>query len=318
MTSGIRIRPRFWLAPDKTGARWNWAPLSLIFRKQRLPQRPITGAPASLVSFFRAVSFLSGNNHFHTHESKQILRRSVHHLHFSIARYAAKHPASAKELRRPEATVLSVSMRERSIEKHLRSRILHERQESFTSARHLREFTTQAAEVHGPGARTIEPMIASPAQRLLMPPRLFRSRIGGPASPQAEGHREPRRIIRGNTLDVVVGERVTPRLRRMALPSTPPSSVTFRPRSVEQVWRQPPQQPSRESSREKHPLTTASQTTTAEAPVHTRVGASPAAPTTVPVFAPTKLEGPALERLADDIRKRIERHLRIERERRGI
>jgi hypothetical protein len=317
MTSESRIRPRFWLAPDNTGRRWGWAPLSLIFRKQRLPQHPIPGAPGSLVSFFRAVSFPSGTNHFHTHQSKQIFRRSVHHLHFSIARDAAKQPASEKELRRPEATVLRVSLRERSIEKHLHSRILREQLQSFTSARHLRQITTQVAEVHGPGARKIEPLIGSPAQRQLMPPRLFRLRIGGPASPGPEGHREPRRAIRGKTVEMVA-ERVTPRLRRMALPSPPASSSPFRPRSVEQVWRQPPQQGAQGLSREKHPLTTAPQATMAESPVHTRVGPSPEAPVTVPVFVPTKLEEPAMERLADDIRKRIERHLRIERERRGI
>jgi hypothetical protein len=33
---------------------------------------------------------------------------------------------------------------------------------------------------------------------------------------------------------------------------------------------------------------------------------------------PGKVEGPTMERIAEDVMKRIERHLRIERERRGL
>jgi hypothetical protein len=313
----IRIRPRFWLALRTMHTRWSWVPLSLIFRKQRLPERLTPGAPGSQTSWFRAFSFVSHNNHFYAYEKNKIVRRSVQHRHFSVARATVERPASAGALGHRNITVLNMPLRERSVETQLRSSILRDHRQSFTIERQLREITKQVAEVQGQGARPIESMTAAPAQRLLTPPRLFRPRIGDPSSSRPESHREPFRAIHRKTFDLLVEEQITPRLRREELPAAPDPGFRFSPRLVEQVWRQP-KQSSPEPSSERPALPTVSQTIIAESPVPTRIAPSGLTPATMPVLVPTKIEGPAMERLAEDVMKRIERHLRIERERRGI
>jgi len=313
----IRIRPRFWLALRTAGTRWGWVPLSLIFRKQRLPERLTLLAPASQTSLFRTFPFVSQNNHFYAYQKNRIIRHSVQHQHFSVARAIVERPASARALVHPKITVLGMPLRERSVETQLRNWILRDHRQSFTIDRHLREITKQGAEVQGQGARPTESKIAAPAQWRLTPPRLFRPRIGDPSSSRLESHREPLRAIHRKTFDLLVEEQIIPRLRRMELPFLPDPGFPFSPRLVEQVWRQP-KQPSRESSSERQTLPTVSQTTIAESPLPTRIAPSGLAHAAVPVFVPTKIEGPAMERLAEDVMRRIERHLRIERERRGI
>jgi hypothetical protein len=115
---------------------------------------------------------------------------------------------------------------------------------------------------------------------------------------------------------MVVEEQLTSRLgkpvpRHAAVPAVP-----FTPRLIEQVWRQP-QHKLRESSDVRR-LPTISQSMVAESPVRAGIDPQPVAATPASVSVPTKLEGPAMERLAEDVMRRIERHLRIERERRGI
>jgi hypothetical protein len=315
MRMAIRIRPRFWLAVVEPRTRWGWVPLSLIFRKQRLRERPIPGVPRSLLSLFQAFWSLSQIRHFHAHENRQTFAHSIQHQRFSLKRTANERPVSTTVLRRPEAPVGSVPLPEQSIEKQLRSWTLHELRQSFVIARHLREITKQVAEAHGRPAWPAESMIVAPARQLLATPGLPPRRISEPASPQPESQREVLRATRRTTCDVVVEEQLTSRLRKTQLESAAPSEAPFTPRSVDQVWRRP-QHPSREPSSDTRRLPAATQSAVAESPVHTRIDPPPMAP--APAFLPTKLEGLALERLADDVMKRIERHLRIERERRGI
>ena len=312
----IRIRPRFWLALRTMHTRWSWVPLSLIFRKQRLPERSTPLAPGSQTSLFRTFSLVTHNHHFYAYEKNKILRHSVQHQHFSVARATVERPASAGPLGHPKITVLNMPLRERSVETQLRSWILRDHRQSFTE-RHLRETTKQGAEVQGQGAPPIESMVAAPAQSLLTPPRLFHPRIGDPSSSRPESYREPLRAIHRKAFDLLVQEQIMPRLRRVELSSAPDPGFRFSPRSVEQVWRQP-KQTLPEPSSERPMLPTISQTTIAESPVPARIAPSGLAHATVPVLIPTKIEGPAMERLAEDVMRRIERHLRIERERRGI
>jgi hypothetical protein len=282
-----------------------------------LPEQLTPLAPASWTSLFRAFSFVSHNNHFYTYEKDKILRQSVQHRHLSVPRATVERPVSAAAPGHTNITVLSMPLRDRSVETHRRSWILRDHRQSFTIERHLKENTKQGAEVPGRGPRPIESMIAAPAQWLLTPPQLFSARIGEPSSSRPEGHWQTLREIRRKTLALLVEEQITPRLRRVELPISPDPGFPFSPRVVEQVWRQP-KEPSGESSSQRQALPKASQNTIAESAVPPRIAPSGLAPATVPVFLPAKIEGPTMERLAEDVMKRIERHLRIERERRGI
>jgi hypothetical protein len=314
MKPRIHIRPRIWLALPKPLARLGWVPLSLIFRRQRLNERPVKSAAGSHISLFNVVSFLAQIRRYHTNEGRQIFARSIQHHHFLLNRVAAQRPASARDSQRPEASVFHERHRERSIETLLRFSRLVESKQSFRATRRVWEITKHLAENRPPRFLSAETMATTPAHRLLVIPELLRLRLFDAASPFSHQQQEANGAMRRQTAEAVVEGRLTPRLRKAdPQPGSNPPALTVP--SVKQVWRQP-QPAARESSSETRRLPTAAQATPVDSPTQHRVDLLPPAPAST--ILPGKVDSPTMERIAEDVMKRIERHLRIERERRGM
>jgi hypothetical protein len=87
------------------------------------------------------------------------------------------------------------------------------------------------------------------------------------------------------------------------------------PRTVEQAWRRPA--PPRESTPE-IPVTPQHSIQRIQNPTTPAIPGIVRTPGESPTPSLRKFEGVELDRLTDDVMKRIERHLRIERERRGM
>jgi hypothetical protein len=136
-----------------------------------------------------------------------------------------------------------------------------------------------------------------------------------PASALSPRPQEMPAVIGRATLEAAAEDQLMPRLRKADPLSAAVPAVPFTAPAVKQVWRQS-QSPSREPSGEARGLPAAAQTAAADSPTHHRVDLLPPAPASA--VLPAKVEGPTMERIAEDVMKRIERHLRIERERRGM
>jgi hypothetical protein len=315
MRTRIRIRPRIWLAPPKPLSRLGWVPLSLIFRKHRSPERPGQSAPRSPVVLFNVWSFLSQISHYHMREGRRLFARSTQHLCFFLNRTAAERPARTKDSRRPEASPFSLHSRERRIETQLHYWRLHEWRQSFTTTDYLRKTAKEMTDANRPRAWSADDTVTSAPDRLLATPGLLRARIFAPAFPLSPHQHDVPGTIKRQTLEAVVEDRLTLRLPKADPQAAPVPAVPFTVPAVQQVWRQP-QLPSRRSLGETRGLPTATQSTTADSSTHHKIDLLP--PASASVVLPAKVEIPTMERIAEDVMKRIERHLRIERERRGM
>jgi hypothetical protein len=257
-------------------------------------------------------SFLTQIRQHHTQEGRQLFARSSLSLHFFLNRYGAERPASAKDLRRPEAGALSLHIRECSIETQLRFSRLHVWRQSFTTTDYLKSVTKEVMDRIYPRVQSTDGTTASPADPLLSAPELLRARIFSPGFPLSPPQSEISGAIRKQTLETVVEDRLMKRLRKAEAKATPVPAVAFTMPAVQQVWRQG-QLPLRGSPGEGRSLP-ATPSTAADSSTQHKVELLPPAP----VVLPAKVEVPSMERIAEDVMKRIERHLRIERERRGM
>jgi len=314
MRTRIRIRPRISPASPQPLSRLGWVPLSLIFRKQRSPERPGPSAPRSSVVLFNVWSFLTQIRQYHMQEGRQLFARSSLSLHFFLNRYAAERPPSTKDFRRPQAGALSLQSREASIETQRRFWRLHVWRQSFTTADYLKRITKEVMDTYYPRVQSADGTSASPADRLLTAPEL-QARIFTPGFPLSLPQREVSGAVRRQASETVVEDRLRTRLRKVNAKSARVPAFPFTVPAVQQVWRQG-QLPLRGSLGEKQSLPAAIPSTTADSSNQHKVELLP--PASAPVVLPPKVEVLSMERIAEDVMKRIERHLRIERERRGM
>jgi len=314
MKPRIRIRPRIWLALPKPLARLGWIPLSLTFRKQRLPERVLPGAAGSPITLFSMLSFLSQIHHHQANEQRQIFARSIQHRHFFLNRVGAQRTVPTKGSRHPEAITFHELRRERSMEMLLHYWTLRESRQSFTATHHVREITKQLTDGRPQRVWLAEPPVAAPAQRLLATSELLHLRLFAPGSLSAWQPEAPRGIRR-QTLQAAEEDQLTPRHRKADSSPAPVSTAAWTAPLVPQVWRQP-QRALQDSLTAAGRLPATAQTMPTNSLMQHKVDLAP--PPSVPPVLPGKVEGPTMERIAEDVMKRIERHLRIERERRGL
>jgi hypothetical protein len=318
MRTKLRIRPRFWQASPELRPRWRWLPLSLVFRMQRMAVRSTQKAPRSLVSSSTSFSIIARHSHFHINEGSRSLTHTIQKDTLIFTRPQIQHPAAGNNSGWPVTNSLNIaSIRERHIETHLHVRRVPEKRRTFLSTdrltRVINEVFSHPASL---GTGSAEGRILTPAHRRKVQPVFFRPRTSSlalskplPLSGRAEA-------IRTQRVESLMEHRPAPQLRIADRPMVEPiRTESATPSSVKQVWRRT-QLRSPDLSSESATRSSISKSVPAGSKVSYKVdppiGAASPAPTAF------KLEGPVMDRLAEDVMKRIERHLRIERERRGM
>lgn len=315
MRNQIRIRPRFWLVLPERGARWGWVPLSLIFRKQRFASGPAQSVSVWPVYLLRAVTFLSRITQHYTHDTRQIFARSIELHHFFLNRAAAERAAPARDSRGEGVSVFNFNRGERRIEALLRLWTFHESRQSFATAHLFRAATKRMTEDLHPAARAVESGNAAPASRLRTIPDFARPRLFEARSSLTLRLQDVQAVPRKQTWEALAEDRLAPRFRRVDSRPVATAAVSFAAPSVSQVWRQPMRE-SRDPIRETRDLPGIAQNRMIDSSAPNRIESSALMQSLgVP---PPRIEGLAMDKIADDVMKRIERHLRIERERRGI
>lgn len=316
MMARIRIRPRLWMAANPARAPWRWIPLTLLFRKRRLAARPAPAVAQAHSTSSQTVSYYTRHLHHHTHEGARIASRT--HLLETILREQSKavQPTPKDDARPASATPMPpLHTRERSMEMRLSTRVTHDLEQLHTRIHRIETIARES------DVTRLERIDAFAIDKILMPAQqrflVHRTEPGnmGQAFPAR------RRSIH-RTIDIQPEpspSKITrPSLtRRWAAEPDRTADVhasLAAPMPVQQVWRT--QQPGRESAREA--ASAFSPASGAASASHSQFAAQPQASNqATPLPAPRKLDGPEMDRLTDNVMKRIERHVRIERERRG-
>jgi len=316
MRTEPRIRPRAWLQVGESGWGPRWRPISLLFRRRQKPADPTPAPHLRPVFQSNSISYFSR----HTRHNVREGHRFPQWNYFVVERprvHASLERSAAPSVPAPTHRVDVVNRLERRIENYLH----------VATTRHTERILAASGQTLHVFRDTASAPAASSPQRLGLPdpppagfstgnrmkrPRAVDSEVAGLArkfDPPA-GVRRPHK-------ELVLEHRLATRLRTVEEPAArePRKSVTPL-RSAEQVWRRAtPSLPEiqDQAARPAHKGTAAA--AAAQGQAAETVRAERSAPLAT---APARIEGPALDRLADDVMKRIERHLRIERERRGI
>ena len=340
MTTITRIRPRAWPGrrplpelPAAPARRW-WKPLSLMFRALRLRPRtePAAARPGAPPAAHAPVTHVHRAHETHLHEGPRVTvsRFEAGRLAAAALRiqWAQGNHAEAPRLALPPRNPDLRIVREMRVASAVRTLVRNEtiRETHVTGGRDVfRSWKTEKVLLGGGDARqsrfrhieesapqsptvrltrivgTLDAPVFSPRARVTDRPRAVRPEV----SSLRDDRVEPRlsRSTQSNQADRVE-QTMAAAIRRDAVPlewrsrapiaAVPESAdATIRPKGT-------PSNPSPPAA-----ITVATEPATRVAPI------APAAP-------PPKIEGPALDRLAEDVMQRIERRVRIERERRGI
>ena len=293
-----------------------WIPLSLVFRKRRLQARRAPEVSAARPSVMLSQSFFTRHLHYHTHESPRILRRGE--LREIIERERSEVAMLAvAPLPTPTSVFSTLLLRERGMETRLGSRLLRDVEQVQNRIHRIERIVREAESVRVERQSAgIPDALAAPALRQ---PRMRLQTVPDPAGRTPVRHE--RYIERPSTIRMEPPQsrivRETLRKRSAAEAPLPTEARVFHAAQppVQQVWRA--ERPSRESATE---TAAVSQQSSAAPPsallpsagIAAQTNASPASPAVA-----RKFDGPEMDRLANDVMKRIERHVRIERERRG-
>ncbi|HLK48657.1 MAG TPA: hypothetical protein VKT49_11015 [Bryobacteraceae bacterium] len=317
MTAQPRIRPRVWPSGAQRRVPWYW-PVSLIFRKVLSRYQPaaiaprVWGSPSGTRSYFT-------HHHYHTQQATRLVSQYVAANTFLLAQPALAAPPGVGALRHLHVPRKLTNIRERSVEtRHLFSGT-HELRRAFR-ATHRVDWLERNAKAGNtaPAAGSAGDLKPAPVLRQsirseMREPRVYsantalRTWLAAPPAAIGRWHEDKPAIHRQASRWRPAGEGAPP-LPRPA--STAPSPV-------HQVWRRNP--PSLREARGETPSPASNPGRVSEnAPSRAFPEPSRSRIDSAPAQAAFRLEGPAMDRLAEDVMKRIERHLRIERERRGI
>jgi hypothetical protein len=237
------------------------------------------------------------------------LRQTSLHFKRSVER-----ATSREEFHRREASLVNVHHRTESLATQSRVSSTLEVRRALISARHFSEITKHAAGEYVPR------LAGSNASTILTTPqRFFQPMLLSPRAGVVVGSAAPfpnPAVVRGQIVESITEHRLAPRLRKSDPQPAAQAPIYLAKPAVEQVWRSAQPQ-SRKSSSETASSPSIAAPTAHPLPPHQKMD-SPAAVPAAAAPAPVRFEGPAMDRLAEDVMKRIERHLRIERERRGI
>jgi hypothetical protein len=340
MTARQRIRPRTWTTERHHTAmtqvpetsRWRWIPLSLVFRRRRSPRAAAAATPPAAAAQQPIIlNRLAQHIHYHARENTRIFTQFAGVAVNVIMRTLAVEAGSSP-------VVVSTNRVEGLIAVHSRRemRLLH----SERVARHDRFSTSERVVNVSRLARTVTERTAT---------RETAATFAEPVLRQARANRHqfvqrpPALRLPAITRMQVFAERVVrlqPPVTTIAAPFSRPGATVMEHRLARRSHRaEEPQRPAWSEPSSRHnpvpivwrkaqsnsdpSLPPAAQFEGATsrpgaAPVSVHA-AEPARSITNAAATPAlKLDGPALDRLAEDVMKRIDRRMRIERERRGI
>lgn len=317
MTARFRIRPRIWTTGGAVRTPWLWTPLALIFRKRRLMPRPAPASPAGLPQAIHPVSFFARHLHYHTQEGARILPRGE--MRETVVREQSRVAApNGTESARPASAnpVPPLHPRERATDTRLRLRVMQDVAHVNTRILRIERIAgeTEVTRLKRQAAPAVEAIVAAAKRQFRTRPPAWPAAADRVSAPRvrfiertAETRMEPPQSK---------AARETPRRWRAAEPPrvTETHAAFGAPLPAQQVWRV--QQPPRDQAVET--MRTPSAAMAQASPTLSMSAAAPAPRGFVaPHPAARSLEGPEIDRLADNVMKRIERRVRIERERRG-
>lgn len=333
MTTEPRIRPRLWMAMRRLStdaparSRLRRTPLSLIFRRQRKPAR-VTAAPiGKAAAAITPVPILRLERHVHhTHEGARVSVTGGRDIVHSTVRTATLRTVQQMPgvSRLSPAREVQVQSERHSIRfDHLTHRdrltnvqdvqrvpaVEHHTWTPFTMARAFgaphteglrRPLDRPATEFrHAPITSRPQVFLAQLHHRQVLPMETME--IVRRVRPASVEHRLDRAAQRPN---VQIGERT------LAFRSHAP-----RPDTVPIVWRNQRRDEARAESESSAGYAPGNSSRTPAGLPHSRDEAPAAAPAPAAIPAPVALN---LDRLAEDVMRRIDKRTRIERERRGM
>jgi hypothetical protein len=336
----LHIRPRAWqprgaVINSKSVPAFGWRPLSLIFRRQR-PRRPSeekAARPPVSSELPAPIVRMSSHLHYHTHQgTRTVLPRAERAFAFAplpVRNVELRLLSSAQSGPQPARITEQLTLRQDRILSHerLESRSRSEREESSVVLRHVtrwrmleRSVTKVASEVGRASERfESQPPPASASRVASLRRPSLRLQAGSMVDSGSDGMvRAPvSRVLSAPAAGLEAPmARHARRNIAAAKPESPPQ-VVFRRPHVSMVWRK------------EQPRAEALGASSIPAQVRLSADAPRAAPngSAVPLGGAVlgtpspgllKLDGPAIDRLAEDVMQRIDRRIRIERERRGM
>ena len=342
MTIEPRFRPRTWMANRRDSlstpatSRWGWLPLSLIFRRLRAQLRkpPIPPGTSSLATreptqFTR----LERHIHHHTHEGARLITGGTGDFVFaqvrtetlrtlrdvSNSRRLAGRPDTRIE--RNERTIASERITRLEREVHS-SHVLRERtveQRPTLPGAVPRNMPTHVEPSARPAQQPVDGVVAQFRRQGLSRRPVFAIGIRPGASPEV---RAPEMLSRRSDAAIE---------HRLARSARPGAENTFQKQvsgmagaairqTVPIVWRSAPHAPAMtdsESPTGQSDEAMAQPTAPSSSP-RNHSSAIKSADFAKPGSTVLKLDGPVLDKLAEDVMQRIDRRMRIERERRGM
>lgn len=317
MTARLRIRPRLCTARSAAQAPWRWIPLSLVFLKRRLAVRPAPAIAQASSASPQPVSYFTRHLHYHTYEGARIFLRT--NLRETILREQSEMLRSSPRVAArpdPASSVLLLHTHERGMETRLGLRVTRDQEQVYTRIHRIERIARESeiARLQRTITSAVDTMVLSAQQRFPIK-RLAWSNDASRALAARGRSIERTAEIRMEPPQSKITRETPTRWRSTERSRAADVSASFAvPAPIQQVWRM---QPAHESTRET--VSTFSPTAGAQ-PVSRSQFAATQIPTgnqTPKPPALRKLDGPEMDRIADNVMKRIERHVRIERERRG-
>jgi hypothetical protein len=285
-----------------------------VFRKRLAPEKPAIVDRATKPALPASTTLFAKHLHIHRHENPRVFpRRAIDESLVYVTRREERSTTS-KLLQRQATDHFTFTTRElRTVDTILRHRIDRDRELINTRLRGLSRATTEVSPTseHRHSGSTND---TAPTSRLAHRASL-RSLYTLEAKRQEVRRLEIAAAGGSESATSLIRHRAAPLAREEAAHGSNIRARLTHPRAVEQVWR------TQNTGNESIPGVLVKQ----ERFVHT-----PQSPTTPPIpgLGPVlssaasssmrRFEGPEIDRLADDVLKRIERHVRIERERRGM